>query len=935
MMRQYHRLRAENPGAILFFRLGDFYEMFFEDAKLAAPILDITLTARGRGTANEAPMCGVPYHSADTYLARLLRAGHKVAIAEQVEGSAESTDSTGSRATKAARSGKGMVRREVVRVLSPGTLTDDELLPGRDNNYLVAVMRRGEAGHRDERIGAAALDLSTGEFTAAQFEGREAMLSAREEIARWAPLEVCFPNGQDAEAWIADRPQALRGVDSSTPDPATVAGGGTTDAAASVATWSPLEPWTFDPGRARARLCEHFGVSSLDGFDLAEQDAAVGAAGALLQYAIDNSHTAALRHVRSIRRQHDRSFLELDAVTRRSLELVESWQDGQRAGSLLSVIDRTATPMGARRIKQWLLRPLRLASAIERRQSVVAGLVEDLRTRDRMREALRRVADIERLTTRVSLGTASPRDLGALRDSLQALPEVRESLLELGQLPMCNELYEAMDPCVDVMELISRQLVDEPPAVLGSSGAIRGGFDAALDRLRQASRSGKEFIAGLESTERAATGISSLKVGFNKVFGYYLEASKANLDKVPGSYIRKQTLSNAERYITPELKEFEQTVLGAEEKIAALEREIFARLRDEIAENGARLLATAAAVASLDALASLAEVGALGGYRRPLVDDGVMIEIRGGRHPTVEALQPGLPFVPNDTYLDGDAHRIKLVTGPNMGGKSTYLRQLALIVVLAQMGGFVPAEAARIGVADRIFTRVGASDNLARGISTFLAEMQETASILNNATERSLVLLDEVGRGTSTYDGLAIAWAVVEYLRDDADVRPRTLFATHYHELTELAVQGGSVGNLRVAVQESGADVVFLHRVEPGAADRSYGIHVARLAGLPAAVVARAEEVLNGFEGPDGGLPSARGPISGVGARGNAPIDGQIPLFVVQRPGQRTSGEDEQMEPTEHAVIGRLRQLDLDDLTPLEALNLLAELRAAADEEND
>ncbi len=862
MMRQYHRIKSSYPDAILFYRLGDFYEMFFEDAELASSILDITLTARGRGTASEAPMCGVPYHSADGYLARLLEAGHKVAIAEQVEDAAVA---------------KGMVRREVVRVLTPGTLVEEDLLESRKNNYLVAV------NELDGTIGVAALDVSTGEFIAAQFDGEGARRRGGEEISRWSPREVCFPDDQDPRAWLVST------------DPGFPAPDG-------IRTWSSQPAWTYDSQRAQARLCEHFGVASLEGFDLQGQEAAIGAAGALLQYAAEDSHKGPLRHVRSIRRYRDREFLQLDATTRRSLELTESWQAGTKAGSLLAVVDRSCTAMGGRRLRQWLLRPLRDPCAIGRRQEVVQELVENVRLRDQQASALRRVHDLERLTTRVTLGSANPRDLYTLRSSLEALPQVAAALDELAATGLGKRLRERLDLCDDIAQRIASRLVDDPPVNTSAGGVIRDGFDPELDRLRSARSEGKGFIARLEATERERTGIGTLKVRFNKVFGYFIEVSKANLQKVPDTYIRKQTLTNAERFITPELKEFEETVLGAEEKISALEQKLFAVLRDEVAAEAARLRRSADVVATLDALAGLAEVAARGGYVRPVVDDSNVIEIRAGRHPVVEALQADVLFVPNDAYLDGGENRIKLVTGPNMGGKSTYLRQIALIVILAQIGSFVPADGARIGVVDRIFTRVGASDNLARGASTFLVEMQETANILNNATPRSLILLDEVGRGTSTYDGLSLAWAVVEHLHDEARVAARVLFATHYHELTQLEERLAGLGNLSVTVHESGQDVVFLHRVEPGAADRSYGIHVAQLAGLPASVVRRAEVILQELEGrgaPDVAPPPAAGSTD----------RSQLSLFSA----------------AEHPLQQRLRALRPEALTPLEALSLLAD----------
>ena len=873
MMEQFHRIKAAHRDAIVFFRLGDFYEMFFEDAEVASPLLEITLTARNRGKATEAPMCGVPVHAADGYIARLLEAGHKVAIAEQVSGPANT---------------KGPLDRQVVRVMTPGTLVEDNLLASRENNYVVAIFEEGAT------VGLSALDLSTGEFIATQFEGDDRQDRAREEIARLAPREICVAEGAEPTDWLGSGSGMLR--------------------ATRASTWSPVAAWTFEPTRARNRLCEHFGVASLAGYDLESSDAAVGAAGALLGYAAE-TQKAPLHHIHSLRRHRDREQLQLDATTRRTLELLESWQDRTFEGSLLHTIDLTVTPMGGRTMRQWLLRPLSRAAAIEHRLATVAAIFRATLPRGRLREALSGVRDLERLTTRITMGSATPRDIAGLAGSLRALPAVHEQLAALDFSELGDELAAQLDPCPEVAELIAERLVDEPPVAIADGGVIREGFDAELDRLRRARGEGKDFIAGLQEHERKTTGIGSLKVGYNKVFGYYIEVSKANQDKVPESFIRKQTLANAERYITPELKEFEETVLNAEEKIGALEARLFAELRERIATQAERLHRSAAAVATIDVVSALAEVAVLNGYVQPTVDEGEILEIRQGRHPVVEKLQAGERFIPNDAFLDAESHRIQLLTGPNMGGKSTYLRQVALITILAQMGSFVPAESARIGVVDRIFTRVGASDNLARGASTFLVEMQETANILHNATPRSLVILDEVGRGTSTYDGLALAWAVVEYLDQQTTVAPRALFATHYHELTSLEGVLPSLRNLNVAAHETADGVVFLHRVEPGPADKSYGIHVGRLAGLPGTVIERAGEILLNLEATD--APTLSGP-SWARHEGDPQV-GQLELF----------------EPPEHPLLAELRSLSVDDLTPLEALTVLARWKAVVDDESE
>jgi len=865
MMQQFHRIKAAHEDAIVFFRLGDFYEMFFEDAEVASGLLEITLTARNRGKPSEAPMCGVPAHAAGGYIARLLDAGLKVAIAEQVG------DPTA----------KGTMDREVVRVMTPGTLVEDNLLASRQNNFLVAVVEDGDA------VGAAALELSTGEFVAAQFDRPDGRRRAREELARWAPREVCVADGGDVQDWLA--------------------GGEGADGGAGAFTWSTLPAWTFEASRARGRLCEHFGVSSLVGYDLDGCDEAVGAAGALLAYAAE-TQKAPLQHIHSLRRHRDREHLQLDATTRRTLELFESWQDRTAEGSLLHAIDATVTAMGGRMLRQWLLRPLCDPVAINRRLRTVAALHGAALPRAELRRALGAVRDVERLTTRITMDSATPRDLAGLRQSLAASPAVRQQLQALEATPISEELLAALDPCDDVAALIAESLADDPPIAVADGSVIREGFNDELDKLRRARGEGKEFIAALQARERERTGIGSLKVGFNKVFGYYIEVSKANQDKVPEAFIRKQTLTNAERFITPELKEFEDTVLNAEEKIGELEARLFIELRQRVAGEAARLHRTAAAIAAVDVLAGLAEVAALNDYVEPEVDGSRVLEIRQGRHPVVEKLQTAERFIPNDAYLDDGTQRIQLLTGPNMGGKSTYLRQVALITILAQMGSFVPAESARIGVVDRIFTRVGASDNLARGASTFLVEMQETANILHNATPASLVILDEVGRGTSTYDGLALAWAVVEFLQQQEDVAPRALFATHYHELTSLEGVLPSLRNLNVAAQETAAGVVFLHRVEPGAADRSYGIHVARLAGMPGRVIDRAEEILHNLEATDAPTPS--GPA--WARHEGAPAPAQMELFA----------------GPEHPLLAALREQRVDDLTPLAALNLLAAWKA-------
>ena len=865
-MRQYLDAKRQYRDAIVFFRMGDFYEMFYEDALTAARALDLTLTSRAKDSDGASiPMCGVPYHAADAYIARLVKRGFRVAICEQVEDP---------------RKAKGLVRREVVRVVSPGTLTDAGYLEAREPAFLVAVAPTDEPQHA---CGVALLDLSTGEFTTAEYAGDSGRQAIRDELAVLRPRDLLAPAGFDALAAFGRGDGAM--------PPVTAA-----------------EPWTFEYESARRALLEQLQTQSLEGFDLETRRAAVRAAGALVQYLRDTQKVD-LAHVRQIAFRTGGDALVIDATTLRHLEVVEG-AGGGRAGSLLDVIDRAVTTMGGRLLRAWLLRPLLSLERIQDRLDAVEDFGFRSTARAKLRDTLKGVHDIERLVARAALGTAGPRDLVALRQSLSLIPRVRSVLAEL-EAPLVRSLLGEMDDLTDVREAIESTVADEPPALARDGGCIRDGVDAELDDLRTISRSGKQRIAEMEDAERARTGISSLKIRFNRVFGYYIEVSKSNLAAVPPDYHRKQTIAGGERFVTPALKEYEDKVLGADERILAREVEIYERLRSQVAGEAPRVQDSARALATLDVLAALAETAAVHDYTKPVVHDGHELSASDARHPVVERFTSEA-FVPNDIQLDAGEHQLVILTGPNMGGKSTYLRQTALLCLLAQAGSFVPARAAKLPLVDRIFTRVGASDNLARGQSTFMVEMQETANILHSATSRSLVILDEVGRGTATFDGLSLAWAVAEYLATNPRARPKTIFATHYHELTDLADALPGVANLHVVVREWRDDIIFLRKVVPGRSDRSYGIQVARLAGLPPTVVVRAREILDALERDElsrGGRPS-------FSDRQAAPRQQQLGLF--ERPA------------AEPAVVRRLRELDVDRMTPLEALALLAELKHEA-----
>ncbi len=863
-MRQYTAIKKDHPTALLFFRLGDFYELFFDDAVVASKELQITLTSRNKEKGLAIPMCGVPYHAAENYISKLIRKGFKVAICEQME--------VPSAAEK-------LVRREVTRVMTPGTAADSSL-NSEENNFLAAVAQV------EDRVGFAALDLSTGEFRATEFHGPDAAHRVQEELQQLRPKEILYGSSAplfDARNAGAHELQAHTGSGFAS---------------------TPLDDWIFSPDHAIPLLENQFGVLSLEGFGLAGKPAAASAAGAILYY-VRSTQRGTLDHVDRIGFYEKQNCLVLDAVTVRNLELIEPLFAGNDAAiTLFRSIDATCTPMGKRFLRAWMLRPSVEIAEINLRLDAVEALIKETVLREDVRRGLDGILDLERLLSRVTLETANPRDVLALAASLARIPAVRSAACKFAADKL-RGLSGAMDELADLRSRIDGTIVPEPPISLNDGGVIAAGIDQELDALRDLSRNSKQYLAQIEQRERQRTGISSLKVKFNSIFGYYIEISKPNLHLAPADYERKQTLVNAERFTTPELKEYESKILDAQEKIVEIERRLFAELRSAIAAEAKRIRQTALVLAELDVLASFANIATLRNYCRPQFDDNNDLEIIEGRHAVIEQLGAGNDrFVPNDLYLNSTTHTVLVLTGPNMGGKSTYLRQTALIVILAQMGCYVPAKSARLGIVDRVFTRIGASDNLARGRSTFMVEMTETAAILHTATPRSLVLLDEVGRGTATYDGLAIAWAAVEYLH--ARTRAKTLFATHYFELTELADQLSGVKNYHVSVKETGGGIVFLRKVEAGAADRSYGIEVAKLAGLPGEVIARAREVLAEHETAERQLSNQ---LVSDELRPHPPA--QLTIFT----------------PLSQPILDRLREVDLNTLTPLEALNLLAELK--------
>ena len=871
MMKQYLSIKREHPDAILFFRMGDFYEMFLEDAVLAADILKIALTSREKNKEKAVPMCGIPYHAAEGYLTRLLKAGHKVAICEQVEDPGKA---------------RGLVKREVVRIVTPGTAMEESLLDAREPSYLASIYRTKEG------VGLSLVDASTGDFRAAQWTGPDAVSRLDVVMAQFAPREVLFPeNAHSLEPAGAEPDRDVH--------------------------LTKVEGFRFFPEAGEEALKNLFGVHTLAGFGLEGLRLATGAAGAALWY-LQKVYGDRLGHLRPIRVIRSEDWLVLDGNTLKNLEILSSQPHGLRQGSLLYQMDRTVTAQGARLLKEFVVRPLKNAEAINDRLNLVQELVENPLLRGSIRERLRKVSDLERIVSRVGSGIAVPRDLGALRRTLREVPAIRGLLAELDS-DMGDGILQELDEKPELLEFLQSSLSDELPAGLKAGGIIRKGFSAELDEIRSLAGDGRKFISDLEKREKERTGIASLKVGFNRVFGYYIEVTHAHRDMVPEGYTRKQTLVNAERFVTQELREVEERILHADESIAALEKLLFEEICSRVIASSSPLQGIAGALASADCYTSLAELAHTSGYARPeILEDDMAgrLSISDGRHPVLEMLETGKSFVPNSAYLDRVDNRLLIITGPNMAGKSTFMRQVALIVIMAQIGSFVPAGDALISPVDRIFTRVGASDILSRGLSTFMVEMVETAEILNNATPDSLVILDEIGRGTSTFDGISIAWAVAEYLLSGERNGCRTMFATHYHELTELALTCDGVRNYNVAIQEWGERLVFLRHVQEGAADRSYGIQVARLAGLPDEVVERSREILKNLEKTAIDTTGRPRPVAGdveLDATMASPVDSesQMPLF----------------DGHEGELIKELREIDLEEMTPLEAMNFLAAMK--------
>lgn len=869
MMRQYMDLKEKYKDCILFFRLGDFYEMFFDDAILASKELEITLTGRECGFKERAPMCGIPHHSAENYIAKLIDRGYKVAIGEQVEDVSAS---------------KGIVKRDVVKIITPGTVMDSHMLNEKENNYIMSIYI-DEAG-----VGVSFADISTGELKTTEFKKDKWLINLLDEIAKITPKEIII-NTLNYDKYNLELEVA------------------------SVATpyMNIFDSWAFERDYAIKKIKGHFNVIGIEGFGIDENSHSICSIGALLEY-LQKTQKNSLSHINNISVYSSDAFMVLDKSTRRNLELTETMRDKKRKGSLLWVLDKTNTAMGCRKLKKWVEEPLKDVFKIGSRLDAVEELKENLLAREDLKELLKNVYDLERLVVRIAYGNANARDLIALKTSLEALPEVKSILQDLNTSKI-QQIFGSIDVVKDVKDLIKESIKEDPPVTIKEGGIIRQSYNEDLDELREIVTNSKVWIANLENNEKNKTGIKSLKIGFNKVFGYYLEVTKSNLNLVPENYIRKQTLANAERYITPELKEAEAKILGAEDKIIELEYQIFIKVRDEIKKFTQEIQDTASAIASLDVLVSFAEISDRFGYSKPKVNDDSLIEISNGRHPVVERTMDLDLFVGNDTLLDGDENRFSIITGPNMAGKSTYMRQVALIVLMTQIGCFVPADKADIGIVDRIFTRVGASDDLAQGQSTFMVEMSELANILNNATNKSLIILDEIGRGTSTYDGLSIAWAVVEYI-SSKNLGARTLFATHYHELTELEGTLEGVKNYCISVKEKNDDIIFLRKIIRGSADQSYGIQVAKLAGVIDFVIDRAKKILKQLEEND--------------INNNLEIDKQeeVPKNKENNKDNEVICEEQVSFFTneEQNILEQLQKINILELTPMEAMNKLYSL---------
>ncbi len=860
MMQQYLDIKGQYKDCILFFRLGDFYEMFFSDAELASRELEITLTGRDCGLEERAPMCGVPFHAANNYVARLVSKGYKVAICEQVEDPALA---------------KGIVKRDVIKVVTPGTVTDITMLDERKNNYLMSIYKNGNF------YGLASVDITTGDFYGTRITWGNTRGKLFDEIAKYLPSEIIVNTELCADNELTCEIKQRFNTYVST-----------------------FEEGSFEYGNAMDTLRNQFENNTLN---IQEYDIAVNASGALLTY-LESTQKVNLSHIQNFNLYALEEYMILDASSRRNLELTETMREKSKKGSLLWVMDKTMTSMGGRLLRKWIEQPLINHGDISLRLNAVEELKNKFMARVEARELLKRVYDIERLMGKVILGSVNCRDLIALKNSMSQIPYIKE-ILNGFETEYISSCYEQLDSLEDVCNLIDISIIDDPPVTIKEGGIIKDGYNSEVDKLRSASIQGKDWIAALEASEREKTGIKNLKVGFNRVFGYYIEVTKSYFSLVPEEYIRKQTLANCERYITPELKEIEDNILGAEEKIVLLEYSLFVQIKDKIAEQLSRIKSTARALAEIDVLASLAEVADREGYCKPEISVSDKIEIVDGRHPVVEKMTDKSGFVPNDTVLDMEEDRLAIITGPNMAGKSTYMRQSALIVLMAQIGSFVPASSAKIGLVDRIFTRVGASDDLASGQSTFMVEMSEVANILTNATKRSLLVLDEIGRGTSTFDGLSIAWAVIEYIVSKEQLGCRTLFATHYHELTELEGKLSGIKNYCITVKEKGDDVIFLRKIIRGGADGSYGIQVAKLAGVPQGVIDRAKEILANLDDADINR-------NGKVRKTKKQVDGQLDLFAQAA---KASADAE--------ILEEIRKIDISRLTPIDAMNILYELQ--------
>lgn len=867
MMQHYLKTHEEYKDCILFYRLGDFYEMFFDDAKVVSKELELTLTGKSCGAEERAPMCGIPYHAAETYLTRLVKKGYKVAICEQVEDP---------------KLAKGMVKREVTRVVTPGTTLNAQALDETKNNYIMCIAYIGD------HYGISSADITTGDYYVTEVDSERKLL---DEVNKYQPTEI-----------ICNEAFYISGIDID--DMKNRMG---------IVIYS-LDAWYFSDETAQMTLKDHFKVRDLEGLGLADYDSGVVAAGALLKYLYETQKTT-LSNLVAIHPYTTGKFMIIDSSTRRNLELVETLREKQKRGSLLWVLDKTRTAMGARTLRSFVEQPLIERTEIEERYDAIDEFNTNAITREEIREYLNPVYDLERLITRVTYQTANPRDLIAFRNSIHMLPPIK-TLMSDFQSPLLKRLYEQLDTLDELYELIERSITEEPPLTLHDGGILKEGYNEEVDRLRKAKTDGKSWLADLEAKEREKTGIKNLKIKYNKVFGYYLEVTNSFKDLVPDYFTRKQTLANAERFITPELKELEDVILGAEDKLIVLEYELFREVRQKVADEVVRIQKTAKAVAQIDVFASLATVAEQNNYCRPKLNEKGLIDIKDGRHPVVERMIQNEMFVANDTYLDNGSNRVSIITGPNMAGKSTYMRQSALIVLMAQIGSFVPAKSAKIGIVDRIFTRVGASDDLASGQSTFMVEMSEVANILRNATSNSLLILDEIGRGTSTFDGLSIAWAVVEHISNPRILGAKTLFATHYHELTELEGKLNSVNNYCIAVKEKGDDIVFLRKIVKGGADKSYGIQVAKLAGVPDNVIERAKEIVEELSNND--ITEIVQNISAEGSskRSKPKLD-EVDL-------EQISLLDTMDNDT---ILNELKELDLGQMTPIEAMNKLYELQ--------